>query len=53
MLTAVTLALGALHTYFFRHVIHSDGIAYLDIASAYLRGDVPNAINAYWSPLYS
>lgn len=30
-----------------------DAISYLDIADAYMRGDWHNAINAYWSPLYS
>jgi hypothetical protein len=47
------VALGLVHTYLFRHVIHSDGISYLDIADAYRRLDWHNAINAYWSPLYS
>lgn len=30
----------------------SDGISYLDIGDAYLRGDWKAAINAYWSPAY-
>jgi hypothetical protein len=30
-----------------------DGISYLDMGDAYWRGDWHNAINAYWSPLYS
>ncbi len=30
-----------------------DGVSYLDIGDAYWRGDWHNAINAYWSPLYS
>jgi hypothetical protein len=30
-----------------------DGISYSDIAKAYLRGDWHNALNSYWSPLYS
>jgi len=30
-----------------------DGLSYLDIAAAYSRGDWHNAINAYWSPLFS
>ena len=30
-----------------------DGIAYLDIADAYVQGDLSAAINAVWSPLYS
>jgi hypothetical protein len=30
-----------------------DGVNYLDVAGNYLRGDWHNAVNAYWSPLYS
>lgn len=30
-----------------------DAIAYLDIGDAYLRGEWKEAINGYWSPLYS
>jgi hypothetical protein len=30
-----------------------DGTCYLDIASAYLRGDWHNVVNAYWSPFFS
>lgn len=33
--------------------IEGDGISYLDIGDAYMRGDIHNAISAYWSPLYS
>ena len=32
--------------------IDPDGISYISIALKYLKGD-PNAINAYWSPLFS
>jgi len=31
----------------------ADGISYVSIAAKYVNGDWPNAINAYWSPLYS
>lgn len=31
----------------------ADGISYFSIASKYINGDWFNAINAYWSPLYS
>ncbi|MGH9897802.1 MAG: hypothetical protein ACRD4L_02995, partial [Pyrinomonadaceae bacterium] len=30
-----------------------DGVSYLDISDAYRHGDWHNAINAYWSPLFS
>lgn len=33
--------------------MNADGIAYLDIGDAYMRGDWQNAINPVWSPLYS
>ncbi len=36
-----------------RFYIDPDGVNYLDIANAYLRHDWRNAINAYWSPLWS
>ena len=34
-------------------MVLSDGISYIEIAQAYLRHDWTNALNAYWSPLYS
>ena len=33
--------------------VSSDGLAYLDVARAYLRHDWPLAVNGYWGPLYS
>src|SRR5205814_4935548 len=36
-----------------RFYIEPDGVNYFDIARAYLRRDWTNALNAYWSPLYS
>jgi len=37
-----------------RNISHSiDLISYLDVGDAYWRGDFRNAINHYWSPLYS
>jgi hypothetical protein len=45
--------LGAVQTWYMRHRIFSDGISYLAIAQAYLRGDWHNALSTYWSPLYS
>lgn len=49
----VAVFLGICQTWFVRHTIFSDGISYIEIASAYLAGDFHNAINSYWSPLYS
>ncbi len=52
MWTATILA-GALQALAARFYISGDGNSYLDVASAYLRGDLKNALNAYWSPFYS
>src|SRR6266704_6885585 len=49
----VALALGAAQAWTTRFTMNPDGISYLDIGDAYWRGDWHNAINAYWSPLYS
>lgn len=50
---AVALALGAAQAWATRFTMNPDGVSYLDIGDAYWRGDWRNAINAYWSPLYS
>src|SRR5467141_871457 len=49
----IALAAGFLQTWAARFSMTPDGTCYLDIASAYLRGDWHNAINSYWSPLFS
>jgi hypothetical protein len=49
----LALALGAAQAWATRFTMNPDGISYLDIGDAYWRGDWHNAINAYWSPLYS
>ena len=48
-----TVTAGLLQALAARFYISGDGNSYLDVASAYLRGDFANAINAYWSPFYS
>jgi len=50
--SAAALA-GAFQAWGNRFYIEPDGLNYLDISYAYLHRDWPNAINAYWSPLYS
>jgi len=35
-----------------RHAMNPDGISYLDMGDAMVRGDWKMATNAYWSPLY-
>ncbi len=49
----VALALGAAQAWATRFTMNPDGVSYLDIGDAYWRGDWHNALNAYWSPLYS
>lgn len=49
----LALALGAADAWATRFEANPDGVSYLDIGDAYWRGDWHNAINAYWSPLYS
>ena len=50
----VAVALGLIEVWVFRHNIKDvDGISYLDMGDAYLRGDWMTAINGLWSPLYA
>ncbi len=49
----LALVLGLIQAWSTRHAMNPDGISYLDIGDAYMRGDWQGAINAYWSPLYS
>lgn len=49
----VTIVAGLLQALACRFYVSGDGNSYLDVASAYLRGDYTNAVNGYWSPLYS
>jgi hypothetical protein len=54
-LQALALAVGAAQAAAAasRHSMNADGISYLDIGDAYMRGDWHNAVNAVWSPMYS
>ena len=52
-LWSLAVILGAIDAWYYRHNMSPDGISYLDVADAYLRGDWEMAINGYWSPLYS
>ena len=52
-LPLAAILLGAAQAWSTRHQMQPDGISYLDMGDAYLRGDWRMAINAYWSPLYS
>lgn len=45
---------GLFQAYQWRDIANSiDLVAYLDIGDALFRGDLKNAINPYWSPMYS
>jgi len=37
----------------YRYVINADGLSYISIAKKYLAGRWSEAVNGYWSPLYS
>jgi hypothetical protein len=52
---AVAVALGGLHAWVAatQQSMSEDGISYLDMGDAYLRGDWNMAVNTVWSPLYS
>src|SRR5438445_13795330 len=50
---AIAILAGFLQTWAARFSVTPDGTCYLDIASAYLRGDWHNALNSYWSPFFS
>lgn len=49
----LTSIVGFVQAWAFRFVMYPDGNAYLDIASAYMRGDYRNAVSATWSPMMS
>lgn len=49
----ITICAGLLQAWAARFILSPDASNYLDIASAYLRGDWKNAVNAYWSPFFS
>jgi hypothetical protein len=49
----IAIGMGAIRTWATRHTMNADGISYLDMGDAYLRGDWNMALNALWSPFYS
>jgi hypothetical protein len=46
------IAMGAWQAWEARYHMSADGMSYIDVADAYMRGDWKMAVNAYWSPLY-
>lgn len=53
ILRCVAVGLGIAQTWATRTSMGSDGIQYLDMGDAYIRGDWHMALNPIWSPLYS
>lgn len=55
LLRILAVILGMIHTWAaaVSHSMNADGISYLDMGDAYLRGDWDVAINSVWSPMYS
>ncbi|EKQ52697.1 MAG: hypothetical protein B655_1653 [Methanobacterium sp. Maddingley MBC34] len=49
----IYLILGFFLFNYFLYIAGVDGICYLSIAQKYASGDMLNAINGYWSPLFS
>ena len=43
---------GLIEAVFSRRALWADGISYLDMGDAMMRGDWEMAISVYWSPLY-
>jgi len=52
-LIAASVAAGIFLVPFYRYAIDPDGICYISIAQKYLRGEISDAVNACWGPLYS
>jgi len=50
---AIALLLGLVQAWANRFYMGNDGVPYLDMADAYLRGDWHTALNGYWNPLYA
>lgn len=49
----IALVLGLIQAWANRFYMGNDGVPYLDMADAYLRGDWHTALNGYWNPLYA
>lgn len=49
---AALVLLALLQAWTFRHTASPDGVAYLDLSDAILKGRPGDLVNGYWSPLY-
>jgi hypothetical protein len=48
----VALLLGFFQVLYSRWGMGCDGISYLDLGDFWLKGDIANAVNGYWNPVY-
>jgi 4-amino-4-deoxy-L-arabinose transferase-like glycosyltransferase len=46
------LLLGFFQVFNSRWALGPDGISYLDLGELWLKGDIANAVNGYWNPVY-
>ena len=49
---SLAILMGLLQTLEYRNVMNVDGISYLDMGDAYLRGGWKMLVNGHWSPMY-
>ena len=49
----IVLMIGFCHAISTRNSVDPDGVSYLDVGDAYFHLGFQNAVNSYWSPLYS
>lgn len=53
LVLAIYIAAGIVFLLFYRYQVNTDGFAYISIAEKYSLLDFKNAVNGFWSPLYS
>jgi hypothetical protein len=53
VLCSISLALGLFHAWLGRNSMNPDGISYMDVGDALVRGNWSLAVNGWWSPLYA
>lgn len=53
LLWSAAIVLATVHAWISRYAMNEDGISYLDMGDAFMRGDWQVAVNGHWSPLYS
>ena len=49
----IYLIIGIFILKYYQHLINPDVICYINIAEKYATGDIGNAVNGYWGPLFS